>query len=99
MFDSTAAYFTEEHVDRGAVATIGSGASISATAPHRCPYNSTAPAGGSAGISPAIGLNCNTGPGGHCVPGGTQTGGYPMTVWSDSDVWNGLNFQQEQGHF
>jgi type IV pilus assembly protein PilA len=100
LFDGASAYFNEEHVGRGAVALIGSGGAIKDAAPHRCPHPSTTPAGGEAGFSPAT--NCNLGPGGRCVPaGGTATnpGYYPMTIWTDNEVWNSLNFQQEQAHY
>ena len=99
MFDAASAYFNEEHVERGNVAVIGSGAGISIQAPHRCPYPTGSPTGGQANPTPAFAIDCNDGPGGRCVPGGAQTGGYPMTDWTDNNVWNGLNFQQEQAHY
>jgi type IV pilus assembly protein PilA len=63
---------------------------------------SASPTGATAaGITPAINLDCNAGPGGRCVPavGGSGAGYYNMTFWTDNNVWNGLNFQQEQGHY
>jgi type IV pilus assembly protein PilA len=106
MFDASSAYFQEEHVNRGASLMIGSGGTLQAAAPHRCPYcqGSTLCTGGTAtgaaGLTPATGTDCNTGPGGRCVPSNTSgTGYYPITAWNDNDVWNGLNFLQEQGHY
>lgn len=91
MFDATSAYFNEEHVDPGA-ATDGP--------PHRCPNNGKLV--GESGITPPLSVDCNKGPGGRCVPadgGGTGAGYYDISVWTDNDVWNGLNFQMEQGHY
>ena len=101
MFDATSSYFNEEHVERGQTGLIGAGAAIQDQAPHRCPHPSDAPEGGPAGITPALALNCNTGPGGRCVPsqGGAGAGFYEIDLWGDNNVWNGLNFQQEQGHY
>lgn len=100
MFDAAAAYFNEEHVERGQVQVIGLGGTISDVAPHRCPHPAGSAGGGQAGLTPDI--DCNLGPGGRCVPAGGGGGGpgyYAMTLWTDNPVWNGLNFQQEQGHF
>ena len=99
MFDASSAYFQEEHVERGAVDLISDGAAISDSAPHKCPHQDTAVGGGSAGLTPATAVDCNQGPGGRCVPGGAGPSGYAMTLWNDNDVWNGLNFLQEQAHF
>ncbi len=101
MFDGASAYFAEEHVERGATELIGSGGSITDGAPHRCPHPANTPSGGTAGITPALSLDCNVGPGGRCVPaiGNSADGYYEMSLWSANNTWNGLNFQQEQGHF
>jgi prepilin-type N-terminal cleavage/methylation domain-containing protein len=101
LFDATSAYFNEEHVDRGAVATIGSGGAIANTASHRCPHPAGSPTGGDSPITPDLGLDCNTGPGGHCVPaaGGSGGGYYDMTEWTADPMWNSLNFQMEQAHY
>lgn len=101
LFDSTSAYFNEEHVDRGAVGLLGGGGAIADAAPHRCPYPAGTPAGGAAGVTPADSFDCNLGPGGHCVPalGGAGAGYYEMSLWTDNPMWNDLNFQMEQGHF
>ncbi len=102
IFDSTSAYFNEEHVDRGATNVIGSGAGVTASAPHRCPYLVATPGAGTTTPTPPITFNCNAGPGGRCVPFAGAAGGagyYPITFWTDNTVWNGLNFQQEQGHY
>lgn len=95
MFDSTSAFFQEERVKRGSVALLGSGGAVASGAPHRCPGADTG--AGDTGLTP--GSNCNAGPGGRCVPGTSNTGGYAMTVWSDDKTWNELSFQMEQGHF
>jgi prepilin-type N-terminal cleavage/methylation domain-containing protein len=101
MFDSASAYFNEEHVDRGAVAVLGSGGAISAAASHRCPHPDATPTGGDTPITPLLTLDCNLGPGGHCVPaiGGAGAGYYSMTEWTDEKMWNSLNFQMEQAHY
>lgn len=103
LFDSTSAYFNEEHVERGNVGTLGTGGAISAAASHKCPEPANANgAGGDSGITPDLGLDCNGGPGGHCVPSGTGGGGtgyYDLAEWSNNTVWNALNFQMEQAHF
>lgn len=100
MFDATSAYFNEEHVDRSAVAEIGGGAALAELAPHRCPNNGKL--SGESGITPPLSVDCNDGPGGRCVPTVGSKGGpgdYDMSLWTDNDVWNGLNFQQEQAHY
>jgi type IV pilus assembly protein PilA len=97
MFDSTAAYFVAEHVDRGDVETIGAGGLLASGASHRCP--TPAPGGGSAGFTPSI--DCNDGPGGRCVPSGAPSGAgyYDIDVWSGNPVWSGLDFGLEQSHY
>lgn len=101
MFDASSAHFNEEHVDRGAVVTIGAGGAISNAATHRCPHPPGSNTGGTAGPTPALALDCNLGPGGHCVPavGGALPGYYQMSDWSDVPMWNSLNFQMEQAHY
>jgi type IV pilus assembly protein PilA len=101
MFDAASAYFQSEVVGRGATDFIGSGGSMTDTAPHSCPHWGSAVASGSAGVTPASALDCNVGPGGRCVPSGTPSGPgyYDITFWVANEVWNGLNFGQEQGHF
>jgi prepilin-type N-terminal cleavage/methylation domain-containing protein len=101
MFDATSSYFSEEHVERGATGLIGNGGEIQDQAPHRCPHPTDQPGGGEATMTPALALDCNAGPGGRCVPsvGGAGAGYYEIDLWGDNNVWNGLNFQQEQGHY
>ncbi len=98
MYDSTAAYFAGEHVDRGQVETIGTG-STTARATHLCPTPLATPAGGEAGFTPSI--DCSVGPGGRCVPSGAPAGAgyYDIAEWTDNSVWAALNFAQEQGHY
>ena len=102
LFDATSAYFSEEHVERGEVQTIGAGAGITGLAPHRCPHQSGQETGATeAQLTPALGTNCNVGPGARCVPaeGGGGAGYYDMNLWTNNVVWSGLNFQMEQAHF
>ena len=102
MFDAAAAYFNAEHVERGATDLIGNGGAITAMAPHRCPHEQATPTGPTnSGMTPVLTLDCNAGPGGRCVPavGGGGPGYYAMSFWEDNNTWNGLSFQQEQGHY
>ena len=102
MFDAASAYFNAEHVARGATDLIGNGGTITAVAPHRCPHDAATPTGPTtAGMTPLLTLDCNAGPGARCVPavGGGGAGYYDMTFWGDNNTWNGLSFQQEQGHY
>ena len=101
IFDATSAYYNEEHVERGATQLLGSGGSITERAPHLCPHQGASVAATGAGITPPLNTDCNTGPGGRCIPavGGGGPGYYDMIAWTDNNVWNGLNFQQEQGHY
>lgn len=102
LFDAAAAYFTEEHVERGEVDLLGASGNVSSAAPHKCPHPVGSVSGGSAAtpFTPAS-ADCAAGPGGRCVPafGGGPSGYYEMTEWTDNNVWNGLNFQQTQSHF
>lgn len=102
LFDATVTFFNEEHVGRGSVALIGAGGGLSAVAPHRCPHQSGQTTGATqAELTPALGVDCNLGPGGRCVPavGAGGAGYYEMTLWTDNPVWNSLNFQMEQAHY
>jgi prepilin-type N-terminal cleavage/methylation domain-containing protein len=101
MFDGAASYFGSEHVERGEVDAIGSGGLISDQAPHRCPHRTGQENGPTAaGTTPATAISCGDGPGGRCVPSSNVGGGYyAITEWNDNEVWNGLGFQMEQGHF
>jgi type IV pilus assembly protein PilA len=104
VFDAASSYFNEEHVERGEVTVLGQGGNISDLAPHRCPYALNEETGATqATNTPSTGVaNCPDGPGGRCVPqigGGGGPGYYTMTLWTDNNVWNALNFQQEQAHY
>ena len=102
MFDSASAYFAEEHVGRGGVALLGSGGGVADTVAHRCPTLTGKPDGTvNAGVTPAITIDCNAGPGGHCQPADAagSAGKYPLTDWNNNQIWLALNFQQEQPHF
>ncbi len=99
MFDAASSFFNEEHVERSAVALIGGGGTLPTSAPHRCPNDGRLE--GSAGVTPPLSVDCSKGPGGRCVPVAGEPRGpgeYSMSAWTDNNVWNGLNFQQEQGH-
>ncbi len=99
MFDATSAFFATERVERGQTEMLGSGGSITARAPHLCPYHKASIVAGAAGMTPPLALDCNEGPGGRCVPGvgASGQGYYEMALWTDNEVWNGLML--EQGHF
>ena len=102
LFDGAVVHFSEEHVARGSVELLGSGGTLSALAGHRCPHQATQATGLSeAAITPALGMDCNAGPGGRCVPsvGGAGTGYYELSLWGDNAVWNSLSFQLEQAHY
>lgn len=101
LYDSASSFFKSEHADRGATAFIGDGGNVMDMAPHRCPHPDGSPAGGEATLTPDIGMNCNQGPGGRCIPatGGGGAGYYPIELWNNNAVWNGLNYLQEQGHY
>ncbi len=99
LFDSSAAYFMEEHVERGAT-LLGPDGSLPTVAPHQCP-NDGRPEG-SAGITPPLSVDCNAGPKGRCIPVEGEPSGpgeYSIKLWTDNPVWEGLNFMQEQGHY
>ena len=101
LYDAASSFFKSEHADRGATNFIGAGGDVEDMAPHRCPHPNGQPAGGEAGVTPALAFNCNEGPGGRCIPatGGGGAGYYDIALWNDNAVWNGLNYLQEQGHY
>jgi prepilin-type N-terminal cleavage/methylation domain-containing protein len=101
IFDATSSYFKSEHAERGATGFIADGGLVQDMATHRCPHPTGQPAGGQAEITPELGLNCNEGPGGRCIPtaGGGGAGYYDIGLWNNNPVWNALNFLQEQGHY
>jgi len=104
MFDGASSYFADEHADNSEVTPIGDGGGVNATALHRCPHDRTLANGQGtidAGLTPIDTLDCNLGPGGRCVPGVNVAGQgfYEISEWNDNDVWTGLSFQQEQGHY
>jgi prepilin-type N-terminal cleavage/methylation domain-containing protein len=101
IFDATAAKFAEENVERGSTQFIEAGGAITAGSPHKCPHDAADPTTAASDPTPDLATDCNLGPGGRCVPavGGGGPGYYDITEWTDDPVWNGLNFQQEQGHF
>ena len=101
IYDSASSYFKSEHAQRGTTQLLGEGGNVAAQAPHRCPHTQSDPETGFAGITPPLDLDCNTGPGGRCIPapGGGDAGYYDLALWNDNAVWNGLNYMQEQGHY
>jgi type IV pilus assembly protein PilA len=99
MFDSTVAYFQFDHVERGDVDELGSGGTVTPSSTHRCPHPANSPAGGAAGLTPDI--DCNTGPGGRCIPAANPPGTpgyYDIQLWGNNTTWERLNFQLSQGH-
>ena len=51
---------------------------------------------------PRVSVDCSKGPQGRCVPVTGEPKGpgeYSIAAWTDSEVWNALNFQMEQGHY
>lgn len=102
LFDGAVIHFNEEHVARGSVALLGDGGTLSTVASHRCPHQPGEVDGVSnSGVTPPIVLDCNDGPGGHCVPsvGGAGAGYYELDLWGDNAMWNSLSFQLEQAHY
>lgn len=100
MFDAASSYFNEEQMDRAAVISLSEGGEFPDLASHRCPNNGKL--SGESGITPPLSVDCSAGPGGRCVPTAGGEGGpgsYDLAQWSKNDVWNQLNFQQEQGHY
>lgn len=97
MFDSVAAYYLEEHIERPAIA---SGSREDQPASHRCPQM-PGKIKGSTEVTPPLSVNCNDGPGGRCVPTQGPTdkpGHYDISLWTDNPVWDGLNFIQDEPH-
>jgi prepilin-type N-terminal cleavage/methylation domain-containing protein len=101
MFDGAASYFAAEHVDRGEVELLSQGGALSDQATHRCPYRTGEEIGPTqAGVTPSLAVPCAAGPGGRCVPSNAGGAGYyPIGEWGDNQVWNGLAFRMEQGHY
>jgi prepilin-type N-terminal cleavage/methylation domain-containing protein len=110
MFEGAATYFNSEHVDQvgvQAVNVLGLGGAQATFSPHRCPHPQATPTGGSASGGDVngtpVGIDCNVGPGGKCVPvagGGGAAGTYDMNAaWSNNEMWSAMNFQMEQPHF
>lgn len=100
LLDSSSAYFSEEHVSRGAIAAIGAGGGLDELPPHQCANDGKS--SGAAGVTPPLSVDCSKGPGGRCVPVAgepTGPGEYSMNLWTDNPVWNSLNFQMEEGHY
>src|SRR5690606_8056521 len=101
IYDASSSFFKSEHAQRGETKFLETGGEVMSQAPHRCPHPSDTPAGGEAGITPALDVNCNEGPGGRCVPGvgANGAGYYPIGARNNNAVWNSLNYMQEQGHY
>jgi type IV pilus assembly protein PilA len=99
MYDGNVSFFQADVVQRGAVPLISTGSSPAGGQAHGCPINTASSV--NAGATPTMGLNCNAGPGGRCIPLGTGTGAgvYALSLWNDNGTWNGLNFEQTQGHY
>jgi len=100
MYDGNVGFFQSDVVQRGAVPLLSSGGIPGGGQAHGCPELASANSG-SAGVTPPTSLNCNTGPGGRCIPLGTPTGtgAYALSLWNDNNVWNGISFQVTSGHY
>jgi type IV pilus assembly protein PilA len=97
MYDGVSAFYNAEAVERGKVDLLDKGGAKSNLAPHRCPVLNPSDTTSDI-ITPALSLNCNTGPGGRCQP--ALTGGtYNLTEWTNNNIWNSINFTMEQGHY
>jgi type IV pilus assembly protein PilA len=101
IYDAASSFFKSDHAERGATNFISQGGGVQDLASHKCPHPTGNPGGGEAGLTPDIGTNCNTGPGGRCIPqaNGGGAGYYDIALWNNNPVWNGLNYLQEQGHY
>jgi type IV pilus assembly protein PilA len=82
---------------RVAVAQIFDGMCAYYEKNRRCPTKGE----GGAGITPALAINCNDGPGGRCVPSevAAAPGHYPVAAWTENPVWAAIGFRQEQAHY
>lgn len=66
--------------------------------PHLCPHPDGSPAGGEASWTPALGFNCNEGPGGKCLPiDEAGAGHYSTEFWTLNSVWAGVGWARELG--
>ncbi len=100
LYDSGVAAFQTEKAATVAVDTLGNGAINGAAAAHTCPYDTGSMAGGQAnGQLWTPDVECHLGGGGKCTPTSVAAGGYPLTQWTSSRAWSGLNFQMEQPHY
>lgn len=90
IVDGTIAYFEAEHP--------------SAEEPdlplHLCPHPEGGPLAGAAGYTPELALNCNEAPDCLCTPGsaGGGVGSYPLSLWTDNSVWQGVGFSKQDAH-
>ena len=98
MYDGNVSFFQADVVKRGAVPLLDTGGNPAGGQAHGCPDN-TINANVNAGVTPPAATNCNAGPGGRCIPEGTGGGSYLLTLWNDNGTWNGLSFEQTQGHY
>jgi prepilin-type N-terminal cleavage/methylation domain-containing protein len=102
MFDGTTSYFMSEHAARGSTGFIGQGGQVQDLATHLCPHPDGSPQGGEAGITPALDVNCNDGPGGRCIPAKApaKPGYYKIDFWLFGyHIWIKIKFLMETGHF
>ncbi len=90
MFNGVAAHFNEQRPDYGAPGLP----------PHRCPHAPDQPLSGEQAPTPSLALRCADGPGGRCTPrqGADGPGTYDLTEWTQSPVWQGMNFRHTGGH-
>jgi prepilin-type N-terminal cleavage/methylation domain-containing protein len=99
MYDGNVSFFQADVVARGQVPLISTGSAPAGGQSHGCPVNTASAI--QAGATPGMGVNCNAGPGGRCIPLGSAgaTGTYLLSLWNDNGTWNGLSFEQTQGHY
>lgn len=101
MYDGNVSFFQADVVARGQVPLISAGSAPAGGQSHGCPVNVGGVSLTGAGATPTLGLNCNAGPGGRCIPLGAAAGAgtYLLSLWNDNGTWNGLSFEQTQGHY
>lgn len=97
MYDGNVGFFQADSVARGAVPLLTIGGNPAGGQAHSCPTNTFSAI--NATITPPLATNCNAGSGGRCIPAGTGAGSYALTLWNDNGTWNGLSYEQTQGHY
>lgn len=101
LFDSTSAYFLEEHVGINSkhLDSLSKAAGTLGDKPlHYCPGDKKGDVVWAESIDTKLtpANACSAGPGGRCDPGSTK---YPMKEWTENGTWKALTFQMEQPHY